>query len=67
MFAYRKFHGCSTELLTLTEQWKEELDRHKVIDAVAMNLSKAFDCLPHDPILEKLEFYGLLVIDISTG
>ena len=39
MFAYRKFHGCSTALLTLTEQWKEELDRHKVIGAVAMDLS----------------------------
>ena len=58
MFAYHKFHGCSTALLTLTEQWKEELDRHKVIGAVAMDLSKAFNCLPHDLILEKLEFYG---------
>ena len=58
MFAYRTFHGCSTALLTLTEQWKEELDRHEVIGAVAMDLSKAFDCLPHDLILEKLGFYG---------
>ena len=24
-----------------------------------MNLTKAFDCLPHDLILEKLEYYGL--------
>ena len=39
MFAYRKFHGSSTALLTLTEQWKEELDRHKVTGAVAMDLS----------------------------
>ena len=65
VFAYRKFHGCSTALLTLTEQWKEELDRHKVIGAVAMDLSKAFDCLPHDLILEKLEFYGLSAKSIS--
>ena len=36
MFASRKFNGCSMALLTLTEQWKEELDRHKVIGAVAM-------------------------------
>ena len=46
MFAYRKFHGWSMVLLTLTEQWNQELDtRHKVIGAVAMDLSKAFDCL----------------------
>ena len=59
MFAYRKHHGCPTALLTLTEQWKEELDKHNVIGAVATDLSKAFDCLPHELILEKLEFYGL--------
>ena len=59
MFAYRKSHGFPMALLTLTEQWKEELDNHKVIGAVAMDLSKAFDCLPHDLILEKLAFYGL--------
>ena len=65
MFAYRKFRGCSTALLTLTEQWKEELDRNKSIGAVAMDLSKAFDCLPHDLILEKLEFYGPSAKSIS--
>jgi len=36
-----------------------------VIGAVAMDLSKAFDCLPHDLILEKLEFYGLGAKSIS--
>lgn len=65
MFAYRKFHGCSTGLLTLTEQWKQELDRHKVISAVAVDLIEAFDCLPHDLILQKLEFYGLSAKSIS--
>ena len=65
MFAYRKFHGCSTVLLTLTEQWKEDLDRHELIGAVAMDISKAFDCLLHDLILEKLEFYGLKAKSIS--
>ena len=65
MFAYRKFHGCPTALLTLTEQWKEQLGRHKVIGAVVMDLSKALDCLPQDLILEKLEFYGLSAKSMS--
>ena len=26
IFGYRKYHGCPTALLALTEQWKEDLD-----------------------------------------
>ena len=59
MFAYRKFHGCSAALLTLTEEWKEKLDQNHVIGAASLDLSKAFDCIPHDLMLEKLRFYGL--------
>ena len=47
MFAHHKFHECPTALLTLTEHWREELDKYKVTGAVAMDLSKAFDCLLH--------------------
>ena len=59
MFGYRKYYGCPTALLALTEQWKEDLDNHNIIGTVAIDLSKAFDCLPHDLILEKLKFYGV--------
>ena len=59
VFAYRKFHGCPSALLTLTEHWKEELDKRNTIAVIAIDLSKAFDCLPHELILEKLKFYGM--------
>ena len=52
MFAYRKFHGCPAALLTLTEDWRAELDKRKVIRAIAFDLSKAFDCLPNELLLE---------------
>ena len=38
---------------------RAELDKRKVIGAVAIDLSKAFDCLPHELLLEKLKFYGV--------
>ena len=59
MFGYRKYHGCPTALLTLIEQWREDLNKHKIIGTIAIDLSKALDCISHDLILDKLKFYGL--------
>ena len=59
VFTYRKFHGCPSALLTPTEHWKKELDKCNVIAAIAIDLSNAFDCVPHKLLLEKLKFYGM--------
>ena len=40
MFGYRKYHGCSTALLSLTEQWKKDLVKHDIIGTIAIDLSK---------------------------
>lgn len=52
MFGYRKYHSCPTAPLALTEQWKENLDNHNIIGTIAIDLSKAFDCLP---VIERLQ------------
>ena len=62
MFGYRKYHACPRALISLTEQWKEDFNKHNIISTIAIDLSKAFDYLSHDLALEKLKFYGLLVI-----
>ena len=59
VFAYRKYHGCDSALLSLTEQWKKEIDNNKLIGLVSMDLSKAFDTLPHELIVLKLKEYGV--------
>ena len=41
------------------EDWKAALDKNMYIGAVLMDLSKAFDCLPHDLLLAKLKAYGV--------
>ena len=38
---------------------KKALDDNKFIAAILMDLSKAFDCLPHNLLMLKLEAYGL--------
>lgn len=58
VFAYRKHHGCDTALLSLTEEWRKELDGQKIIGLVSMDLLKAFDSLPPDLIVKKLKEYG---------
>ena len=58
VFAYRKHHGTDTALLRLTEQWRKELDQHNIIGIVSMDLSKAFDTLPHELLVAKLKSYG---------
>jgi hypothetical protein len=56
--AFRSGYGCQTALLKIIEDWKNALDQHKFAAAILMDLSKAFDCLPHDLLLQKLKYYG---------
>ena len=46
-------------LIRLIEEWREYLDNDFVVGAVMTDLSKAFDCIPHDLLIAKLEAYGL--------
>ena len=57
--AFRANFGCQSTLLRVIEDWKNSLDKNEYLAAILMDLSKAFDCLPHDLILLKLKAYGL--------
>ena len=56
--AYRKGYSTQQVLIRLIEEWKNKLDKNYVVGAVLMDLSKAFDCIPHDLIIAKLSAYG---------
>ena len=45
-------------LLPMLEKWKNATDNGKVFGAVLTDPSKAFDCLPHELIIAKLNAYG---------
>ena len=42
----------------LIESWRSKLDNDYILGAVLMDLSKAFDCIPHDLLIAKLYAYG---------
>ena len=56
--AYRKRYSTNNVLIRLIENWKLHLDNKKFVGAVLMDLSKAFDCVPHDLLIAKLHAYG---------
>ena len=58
MSAYRKGHSTNHVLLSLIEKWKAAFDSNFFREALLMDLSKAFECIPHDLLITKLHAYG---------
>ncbi len=56
--AFRSGYSCQSLLLKMTEDWRENLDNHKCVGALMIDLSKAFDTINHDKLLSKLKQYG---------
>ena len=51
--------SCMTQLITTLELWSEILDSGSPIDAIYLDIRKAFDTVPHQRLMKKLEAYGI--------
>ena len=56
---FRKAHSTQHALFRLIQSWQKELDESGFVGTILMDLSKAYDCLPHDLMVAKLEAYDL--------
>ena len=56
---YRKRYSCQNVLVKCVEDWKLALENNEHVACLLMDLSKAFDSLPHGLIIAKLHVYGL--------
>ena len=50
---------CMTNLLSCMEKWSEFLESGEYVDVIYTDFAKAFDSVPHEPLLKKLENIGV--------
>ena len=58
---FRKGFSAQHCLLSVLEKWKSAIDNRKTFGAFLTGLSRAFDCLPHDFLIAKLNAYGISI------
>ena len=58
-FGFRKNYSTTLALLKLVDEISESIDNHEITVGVFVDLSKAFDTVNHDILLNKLRYYGI--------
>ena len=56
---FRARRSCETQLITTVQELAKNMSSGKQIDAILLDLSKAFDRVPHRRLLMKLDHYGI--------
>lgn len=59
MSGFLRGHSFATALIKLTDDWRSALDEKKEMGVIAIDLSKAFDCICHNLLLAKVKAYGV--------
>ena len=55
---FRRGYNAQHCLVSLIEKWKKSVDDGGAFGALLTDLSKDFDCLPHELLIAKLDAHG---------
>ena len=58
-YGFRKGKSTSDALLSTLQYVYDNIDENKIVISFFLDFSKAFDCVDHDILLEKLDGYGV--------
>jgi len=56
---FRQYTSSETAAFSLLNTILSSLDKRKIVSGLFLDLQKAFDCVNHDILLSKLNFYGI--------
>ena len=57
--AFQKGFSTETQLISVLDDWLSSLDKQTMTDVLLIDFSKAFDSVPHQRLLLKLNYYGI--------
>ena len=57
--AFRKHRSCESQLILTTNDLAKYFNDKKTTDMAVLDFSKAFDVIPHQRLLMKLDYYGI--------
>ena len=56
---FRKGKSCITQLIEVLDDWTEQLDNKNAIDTIYLDFQKAFETVPLQRLISKLQSYGI--------
>jgi hypothetical protein len=58
-FGFINGRATSLQLMHVLNEWTEALEQNNYVDCIYMDFQKAFDTVPHNRLLQKLDAYGI--------